>query len=135
MFDHEINDRVTEINMRKSGSSCFLSFLCTGRKVDGIWKWPFPRLKRLALPCAGLSPQQAVSLIRQRYAPTSADFPKDLVPYSRDATFELVDRLKCLDAGWAALMRNHRSYLPKIIGDDVLQVYDDWSSDYLDDEV
>ncbi|KAG8952226.1 hypothetical protein FRC04_004933 [Tulasnella sp. 424] len=135
MFDHEINDRVTEVDLRRMADSSFLSSLCTGRKVGGIWKWPFPRLRRLALPHA-LESEQAVSLIRQRYAPTSADFPKDLVPYSRDATFELVDRLKCLNVMGIALMPNHHSYLANIVGDDVLEI-SDWCPDYLglDDEV
>lgn len=81
-----------------------------------------------------LEPEQAVSLIRQRYAPTSADFPEDLVSYSRDATFEPVDRLKCLNVMGVALMPNHRSYLANIVGDDVLEIHD-WSTEYVDDEV
>lgn len=122
MLESAINDRVTEVCLRAYGDCTCLSFLCTARDCGGIAKWPFPRLRKLTLPRC-ISGEEAVCLIRQRYAPdTSKDFNQILPFTSGDFVFEPVDRLIELDL--QAVMFDDADYdrLASIVGMDVLVI-------------
>ncbi|KAG9042088.1 hypothetical protein FS837_011359, partial [Tulasnella sp. UAMH 9824] len=97
MMDSQINDKVTKIDIRTSDGDVFLPFLCTGRPIQGVVKWPFPKLRRLLLK-EQVSGARLVHLLRQRYAPDLREVPGTQPPDLQSTfTLETPDRLVFLD--------------------------------------
>ncbi|KAG9044446.1 hypothetical protein FS837_008119 [Tulasnella sp. UAMH 9824] len=119
MLESGINDKVTEVYLRTFQDEPFLSFLCTARNCGGTAKWPFPRLKTLTLP-EWVSGEEAVRLIRQRYAPAPEDFNQSLSLGSGDLVFEPVDPLVRLELEDVRFDHVDYNRLANIVGNDVL---------------
>ncbi|KAG8898448.1 hypothetical protein FRC01_010907 [Tulasnella sp. 417] len=97
MVDSEINDKVTEIDIRASGEEVFLRFLCTGRLIDGVVKWPFPKLEQLRLGEL-VSGARVIQFLKRRYTPDIEELARILVPAPQSPLIlEMPDQLAILD--------------------------------------
>ncbi|KIO31997.1 hypothetical protein M407DRAFT_4723 [Tulasnella calospora MUT 4182] len=134
ILDSEINDKVAEVDIRTSGDDPFLPFLCKARYLDGVAKWPLPKLKRLLLTRhAGISKGKLARLLRQRYAPDLERVAETLTPNSQSPLIlEAPDQLTYLDIENTTLRHSDYDSLANIVGKHVVQTRiceDDFLSD------
>ncbi|KAG8910563.1 hypothetical protein FRC00_007991 [Tulasnella sp. 408] len=99
IFDSEINEAVTEVEIRSFGDESFLPFLCKAKYLRGAARWPLPKLNKLHLSSgAAVSGEVVARLLRQRYAPDSGELSNTLTPGSQTRLIvETPDRLTSFD--------------------------------------
>lgn len=123
IFDSEINDAVTEVEIRSYEDDSFLPFLCKAKYLHGVAKWPLPKLHRLHLSSgAAVSEEMVTRLLRQRYAPNLGELANTLTPGSQTRlSVETPDRLTSFDAE-DTLIRSFDN-LVSILGAGVIRGY------------